>query len=170
MKYVLALLLTLCVLPSCATVHAVRYSYGEGSFFAKPVDSSADQDDASRVARAVFGAPLILGSVGWEHADPVSAITRIASARPRPNDFVGRFMTTVPRIFDSFTQVFECVHYWPAPSSGRQGSGHLTLATQSARWSNYRIATMMTVVIEAKIPVVPLTRATRSTPTSSGSC
>ena len=55
-----ALLLAAVLLPSCATSHAFRYSFGHESFFQK-----AEDNDSSR---AIYGGPLILLSLGFDIA------------------------------------------------------------------------------------------------------
>ena len=64
---VLAALLVLGTLSSCATTHASRYAYGRSSCFAEQ-----ESDDPSR---AIFGIPLVLGSLVFDSATwPVQAI------------------------------------------------------------------------------------------------
>jgi hypothetical protein len=57
-KLSVLLLLGSALLPSCATSHAIRYSYGKSSFY-----QEAETDD---VWRAVYGTPLVIGSIGWD--------------------------------------------------------------------------------------------------------
>jgi len=61
------LLLGLGLMSSCATKHATRYAFGESSFY----QETESQDHW----RAVYGAPLIVGSVVWDVATfPFQAI------------------------------------------------------------------------------------------------
>ena len=49
------------LLPSCATTHGVRWTYGHTSIWDPP-----DADSEAIALRAIAGAPVILGSVGWD--------------------------------------------------------------------------------------------------------
>jgi hypothetical protein len=57
-KFSACLILASVLLPSCATSHAVRYAYGSSSVF--------QEEESDDTWRAVYGGPLILGSIGWD--------------------------------------------------------------------------------------------------------